>query len=295
MTSPNKISPLLTTHHWDDITLIPDIKTHLAINGFVGIQMEGPQLKTATELAIQFDLWRFELESKHVGKEIYKPHGVIGGYGVGCAPFMWKARDWVRPLFENFWGTTNLRCSLDGANYSEYRKYANKAEAWLHRDQGFQSNDFEMIQGVLDFGNSGNLVVVRGSHQDDIGQYSATGQKCGFFKIPEDLRYSAILEDCISDGPTLWLWDSRTWHANAPPQMGGFRKSLYVTFGPAKEFNESEKLKRWLFVQGGETTSHWPNRLCKNGPVNVRPAYRDRYLPADAEGETEVPEHAWAY
>ncbi len=221
------------------------------------------------------------------GKKYSAIHGIIKNYGIGQAPFMWKLREWLYPIFCDFWGSTDLLCSMDGACYYDgASSRARGPETWLHRDQRPQNHDFTMIQGVLQIGGSnrgnGGLIVYPRSHTHRFAERESKD----WFKIPKELIEPNSLALCCSHEPVvLWLWDSRTWHANLRGHSYS-RHAFYVTFGPRSPFGSSFKTdKRIDLIKAGETTSHWPTKLAKNPSPRWYSATED-YIDPDFKGET---------
>jgi hypothetical protein len=218
------------------------------------------------------------------GKKISAIHGIIKSYGVGQAPFMWKCREWLYPIFSKFWGTSDLICSMDGANYyTGTGRERLDPRKWLHRDQRPQHEEFRMIQGVMQLvdnsDGNGCLVVVPGSHKVVFREKKTS---IDWFRIPQEINCE--LHYCRNDLPTLWLFDSRLWHANSPPRRGLTRAACYVTFAPNPHSSVLTGRRKKL-IESGETTSHWPQKTAKNGPPRFYHA-TDDYVDPKAKGET---------
>lgn len=240
------------------------VRKILSTQGYVGIGFTGPETPRLRQPIID---WVADLVAQH-GKP-YVPHGVFKNHGAGCAPFMWQARAFVAPVFEGLWRTKDLVCSLDGFNYTDASpRVLRDPRKWLHRDQRPEDSGFKCWQGVLQFGSPGCLVVAPFSHE--IRLEEATRRD--WYKIPDGPMKSIALKACKSPHhATLWLWDSRLWHANREPMPGLIRTACYVCFQPRSA--RFDRAKRARFIEGGETTSHWPNKAAKNGKPRVRPGY----------------------
>lgn len=261
------------------------IRQALDEDGYIGL---GILTSNIPQIEHHLDNWVAELRLKFNNKKLALTHGIIKNYGIGPSALMWKARTWVRPFFEKFWKTDDLLSSLDGANYLEYNPRArSKPIDWLHRDQRPENQDFLMIQGVLQLNQFGGLAIVPKSHKIAFPN-TRTGKD--WYKIPLEFKKNFQIVELESPHKiTFWVWDSRCWHANfGPKNPGEIRKACYVTFGPKPEnWNQRKQLKRQLLILNGETTSHWPHKLAKNGP----PRFYNRdgdYLPADAKGEYSI-------
>jgi hypothetical protein len=252
-----------------------EIRRQLDVYGFCGVQTLYSEVST-----FEIADW---VDRTSQGKKISAIHGIIKHYGVGQSPFMWKCRDWLYPLFSKFWGTSDLICSFDGANfYTGTGRERTNPRSWLHRDQRPEHQDFRMIQGVMQLvdntDGNGCLVVVPESHRIKFeGKTSAD-----WFRIPENIPCQ--LHYCRNDMPTLWLFDSRLWHANSPPAKGLTRVACYVTFAPnPHKAVLTERRKR--LVENGETTSHWPTKTAKNGSPRYYHSTED-YVNPKHKGET---------
>lgn len=240
-------------------------------DGYVGIGISGPAPIGPEDI----HQWVGDL-TDHGELMLPAIHGIIKNFGIGQAPFMWKAREWVYPIYKAIWEKLGydgpLVCSFDGANYSKYSPRARTyPESWLHRDQRESKTSFEMIQGVLELGirsdkSGGNLVVVPDSHRVRL---AGKKQEKDWVRVSfDDCEQPLKMIDCTSTySITLWLWDSRTWHANRAPKIPDLtRTACYIAFGPEPIAKKHYAEKRLEFIKQGVTTSHWPHKLAKNSP-----------------------------
>lgn len=114
-----------------NITIDDDFRFNLHRQGFVQIHLFG----AAPANLRPFDIQRWFEDLKGNGGKIVKSHGIIGGYGAGGSPSAWAARLLMFPFYRAFYGTDNLRCSLDGLNYTEPNANLAKADSWVHCDE----------------------------------------------------------------------------------------------------------------------------------------------------------------
>ena len=276
----------------DDPSLVnpEQIWAEIEKEGYCGIWINSPRVGRGDLIE-----WIHNLRNKYGGGKISHTHGIIKHYGIGQAPFMWDLREWLKPLFEKLWKSTELLCSLDGANYSTYYSTSRtKPYNWLHRDQRPEDEDFKMIQGCFQLNNSGGgLSVVPKSH---LIKFQGIKTHSDWFKIPEDFKKGAQIKDLKANHPgqdILWLWDSRLWHANHPPKEDEqARHAFYITFAPKpKNWTLNKRQKRKRFIEQGETTSHWPYKLKKNGLPRFYHSPKQGYIPQDAKGEISKPNY----
>lgn len=260
---------------------LAEIKHQLEVFGFVGIPYAGDS-PMVTEKDVKD--WVGDLVGDS-GKKIATLRGIIKGYGIGQAPFMWRARQWIYPIYARLWGTYDLMCSFDGAQYTvgDARKSRINPRDWLHRDQKPQNKDFMMYQGVLNLTPSligGATVVVPKSHKTIF-----EGEKTikDWFRIPENIKCEPEL--CRSGyAQTMWIWDSRLWHANQRPAPGQSRAACYVAFAP-NPGNAKHSEKRKKLIGLGATTSHWATKGAKNPPPRFYHCTED-FISPDSMGTT---------
>lgn len=224
---------------------------------------------------------------KGVAKKLVVPktHGIIKGFGIGQSPPMWEVRDWLYKLgiFQEILGTRELRVSMDSANiYNPNPKARYQPIDWLHRDQYPNNPDFKGVQGVVEFlWHDGGLAVVPGSHLRDVAHLKRGSSH--FTKIADDMKQNLELVICPprDRGLRLWLWDSRTWHANKRAESGK-RVAAYVTFDPIDPTVTTKQ--REDLVRQGATTSHDPNTKRANPPPRYYDV-KDTNIPPTAKGK----------
>lgn len=163
----------------------------------------------------------------------------------------WKVRKAAAPYFARLHGTPHLVSSFDRVNImpKPVDKEA-KAKNWMHTDQTPLLYGLHSIQGFIDLKgtgpNDGGLVVAAKSHLDHhdllyhewgidttdnwipfFGKSSA--HKCAWRTIHE--RFHVLKVECKPG--SLVLWDSRTFHQNLPPKLGGHERAvIYASFQP---------------------------------------------------------------
>ena len=164
----------------------------------------------------------------------------------------WTARKAAAPYFARLHGTANLVASFDRINMMPAPCETCKPmqiKNWLHSDQTPLLKGLHSIQGYIDFKGTGpldgGLVVADGSHLQHhallFGEWGidTADNWIPFFgdKAPanalDTIKQRFVMHKVECTPGSLVLWDSRTFHQNEPPKMGGHeRVVIYTSFQP---------------------------------------------------------------
>ncbi|KAF2092033.1 phytanoyl-CoA dioxygenase [Saccharata proteae CBS 121410] len=202
----------------------------------------------------------------------------FSAYCVSHESFMWDARmePGVLEPFQTLWGTDELLVSFDALNVTfPGRTDRPPKGAWPHVDQSPFRKGLQCCQGVINLSpagpKDGSLVVFPGSHAlmdeffatqttpdewDKRDLYLFSEQQIAWWKARgiEPRKIEAEPGD-------LLLWDSRTVHWGAEPELDSevIRTVIYASYAPAAWASEetlAEKAKVFKLWSG---TTHWPH------------------------------------
>ncbi len=160
-----------------------------------------------------------------------------------CGP-VWEVRQAAAPYFARLHGTPHVLTSFDRVNVMP-APLRNKAPVnWLHSDQSPLLNGLHSIQGFIDLkGTSaldGGLIVASCSHRvhhELLYKEWKIDTAENWVKFDDaqrayiDTHFRVIKVECPPG--SLVLWDSRTFHQNEFPRVGGHaRMVIYVSMQP---------------------------------------------------------------
>lgn len=222
---------------------------------------------------------RFNLEdqSTWINKNLPRRlHGILK-QNVGHEDWVWKTRIEYKEYFTKIWGTDDLLCSFDGANfmpgtqtelYSNDRNYTEVIKGWMHIDQIRMLPNKENVQGLVMLTPSGpsdsGLILIEGSHKwfEEYSQLNPVdGWKWNMVngntvlnsqKIKE-MRHAKI---CGEVGDII-LWDSRTMHQSGELRRSRPRACVYVSMQPRVGCPQKQLDKRIKCFEGLKMTNHW--------------------------------------
>ncbi|BDA49852.1 hypothetical protein COCOBI_14-4720 [Coccomyxa sp. Obi] len=213
--------------------------------------------------------------------------GIINSLEVAHQDFVWRVRKHPRlvQIFEMLWGTNELLSSFDSINVtapSAKTGTPHDTASWLHVDQAPLRRGFFCVQGIVNLvdvsgDTSGTLLVKDRTHsehahffdtassltreQQEALTHSPAGPKDFYVFKPEEVPHW----DCFETLPlaakagSVFLWDSRTVHANTIPQFSeDWRHVVYACYQPralATEKDLAAKRKAW---DDYAVTTHWP-------------------------------------
>jgi hypothetical protein len=210
-------------------------------------------------------------------------NGIFKQY-VGHTKWMWDIREKCVPIFQNLWETSELLTSFDGANFLHYNQnienlpnekkrippqlsnYPYKIRHWLHADSKRDQTD-RCIQGVVTLTDSGpedgGLIVLSQSHlyfNNYMARHPLEGYTWGYCDLNDpELCQLKIYKICAPKGHLI-LWDSKLFHANAPPTKNSqiYRMAAYVCMMPKSSCDDKTLTRRLNLYQHGRMTSHAP-------------------------------------
>lgn len=214
------------------------------------------------------------------GKKILNKHGIVKGYGAGQTSFMWEARAWLYPLFQDLYGEEDLIVSFDGFCFGGS---SSNPLSWVHRDQRVSDNSFKCYQACINLDMHGGTVFVPESNKLDLSDMTVSDRNKDWVKMEGFVGEGDLVRTCGTSQVSVTIWDSRTWHCSWVKPMEE-RHCLYVSFMPRPKKYLAEKRKR--FIIDGETTSHWACKSAKNSQSFWNVSDSDLYVPLDAMGET---------
>jgi hypothetical protein len=157
---------------------------------------------------------------------------------------VWEARKAAAPYFARLHGTPALASSFDRVNMMPAPTREPVPRNWMHTDQTPLLNGLHSIQGFIDLRgtgpNDGGLVVAVKSHKQHhallYGQWGIE-EGANWVKFDDaqrayiDEHFEVVKVECAPG--SLVLWDSRTFHQNTPPKMGGHERCvIYTSFQP---------------------------------------------------------------
>lgn len=213
--------------------------------------------------------------------------GIINSLEVAHQDFVWRIRKHPRlvQIFEMLWGTNELLSSFDSINVtapSAKTGTPHDTASWLHVDQAPLRRGFFCVQGIVNLvdvsgDTSGTLLVKDRTHsehahffdtassltreQQETLTHSPAGPKDFYVFKPEELPHWESFQTlplCAKAG-SVFLWDSRTVHANTIPQFSEqWRHVVYACYQPcalATEKDLAAKRKAW---DDYAVTTHWP-------------------------------------
>jgi len=189
---------------------------------------------------------------------------------------MWDARVAMAPYFAHLYGDAELATSMDRLNIYPAPNGADIKEkqvgAWLHTDQTPLRNGRCCIQGFLDLEGTGpldgGLMVADKSHlkHHELLFREWKIQESGNWILFTDEQRATIEANFtilkVQCPPrSLVLWESRVFHYNQPPVIGGHaRFVIYVCMQPWAHSKKSDeaKAKKIIAYSSMRGTSHWP-------------------------------------
>lgn len=156
---------------------------------------------------------------------------------------IWEVRKAAVPYFAHMWGSPFLMSSFDRFNMYPAPKEGQRMiqpKGWMHTDQSPLKKDLYSVQGFVDLCGTGDLdsglVVAKGSH---LKHHQLLYKKWNLQEIDDwhmfseeqrkyiDEHFEVVKIKCPQG--SLVLWDSRTFHQNEPPKMGGHQRLVVYT------------------------------------------------------------------
>lgn len=292
-----------------------DIRKHFMDHGYVAVQVMTPEAANALKESTMDYLKRHipGLSADSVSTLPDRVHGIIKSYGIGQCPAIWEARcnENVQKVFsaihDKCRGSTELNpllSSFDGAGLYWPVDAKDKLKPWGHIDQKPSDAFFKCGQGALNLTSSlapgsSATMIWPGTHKRDWTEVTHTESaeeakkvKKNWFKIPYALA-GELPDPVILALPagTLFVWDSRLVHANAPPTkqyaeehgsgLDPLRACMYISMMPlecvkkdmrGKSDAAVEKMlwKRLGQVFNRRTTNHWVKGLVNSDAKRMR-------------------------
>jgi hypothetical protein len=216
---------------------------------------------------------------------------------------VWEVRAAAAPAFARLYGDDDLATSMDRLCIYPAPDPANgirvaRAGPWLHTDQSPLREGLACVQGFVDLLGTGELdgglVVVDRSHKAHqsllLDEFKVKGDIAkDWYKFTDEeaavisTRFKTIKVTCPPGSAVIW--DSRTFHQNTPPSLGGHaRLVVYVCMQPwalikdaqLRDKARADKLILYAKMRG---TSHWPLNNTPFGPTRTYGAEPLEYLP----------------
>jgi len=207
--------------------------------------------------------------------------GIFSERGIGSSDFMWyvRTRPDVLALFERYWGTSRLLCSLDGCGTFRTNEHAfSPNQAWLHADvnlnklpptTNLDKTVTPSVQGQINMVDvcgteTGSFCWIDGSHRVYQNEWHASSNNNK--KDEENPTPTTILGSptnvgrhyCLVPGDhalmaqpvsifrhlpagSFVLWDSALIHANVAPATTNSSSSSSSSLPPAKRVKRDPK------------------------------------------------------
>jgi hypothetical protein len=207
---------------------------------------------------------------------------------------VWRIREAVADYFAALYGTHDLATSFDRINMfpaptEDGRVPVQRIGPWLHTDQTPLRNGRLCIQAFVDLlgtgEKEGGLVVADKSHLQHhtllyqtwkikegknwcVSHMTINSHFSSRYKFTDTQRayieanFTLMKVHCPPR--SMVMWDSRVFHQNTPPSLGGHARAIvYVCMQPWAHLGEpkaiakakAKKLKAFVDKRG---TSHWP-------------------------------------
>jgi len=214
--------------------------------------------------------------------DLYPLHSMlVQHWGVGHAQVAWDLRQnpKIADVFAGFWAThrEDLVVSFDALALSPppetTRRGWFRGNLWLHCDQSYKRNEFEMLQSWVTAHDVGEgdatLALLEGSHALHAEARAALelDGKAEWHKLDERETQFYLDRGCAPrkvscPKGSLVLWDGRLVHCGTEAMFGRAnareRAVAYLCYVPRALLTEANLRKKRELFEAGRTTTHNP-------------------------------------
>ena len=209
-------------------------------------------------------------------------NGIIQGYRIGHAPFVWQARTNknVTGVFEEIWGTEELLTSFDAMGIlrpEELVEGAHDHSYWFHTDQSPKKKGLHCVQGVLNLeevcDRDASFACYPTSHKlhEELFQVNQRNPQSDYYQLSKkDIAWVESGKGLshlrvVPEKGSLIVFDSRLLHCNVaaeiPRDNPRWRYVIYICMTPRAWADRDTLRARVDAFKKRRMTSHWPHQL----------------------------------